>query len=75
MTSISSYAFQDCTSLTSINLPESLTSIGQYAFSGCTSLKTINFKGTEDQWDAIQKENNWDSNCHSDMVIKCDYQG
>ena len=33
--------FSDCTSLTSIHLPESLTSIGNSAFWGCTSLNSI----------------------------------
>ena len=75
LTSIGSHAFENCTSLTSIDLPEGVTSIGYNAFYGCTSLKTINFKGTEEQWKSITKGSNWNSNCPSDMVIKCDYQG
>ena len=35
-------AFNNCTSLKSIKLPESVTTIEQYAFSGCTSLTEIN---------------------------------
>ena len=38
---IGSYAFKDCTDLTSINLPNSILAIGKYAFSGCSSLKSI----------------------------------
>ena len=34
--------FNGCSSLTTINLPSSLTSIGGYAFRNCTSLTTIN---------------------------------
>ncbi|MDE6463046.1 MAG: leucine-rich repeat domain-containing protein [Muribaculaceae bacterium] len=34
-------AFNGCTSISSISLPESLTSIGYRAFRGCTSLSTI----------------------------------
>lgn len=41
VTSIGGYAFAECTSLTSIALPESVTSIGIHAFSGCTSLTSI----------------------------------
>ena len=41
-TKISNYAFTGCTSLTSINIPDSVTSIGGGAFSDCTSLTSIN---------------------------------
>ena len=38
---IGSDAFNNCTSLTSITIPDSATSIGEYAFYGCTSLTSI----------------------------------
>jgi len=41
VTSIGSYAFRDCTSLTSITIGNSVTSIEDYAFFGCTSLTSI----------------------------------
>lgn len=41
VTSIASYAFRDCTKLTSINIPNSVTSIGGDAFMGCTGLTSI----------------------------------
>ena len=40
-TSIGKGAFSDCTSLTSVEIGNSVTSIGDYAFSYCTSLTSI----------------------------------
>ena len=42
VTSIGSYAFRNCTNLTSINIPEGVTSIGDWVFKGCTNLTSIN---------------------------------
>ena len=39
---ISNNAFQDCTSLTSLNLPEGLWYIGENAFHSCTNLTSVN---------------------------------
>ena len=41
VTGIDYQAFRNCTSLTSVSLPDSITSIGWSAFSGCTSLTSI----------------------------------
>ena len=41
-TTISNSAFQYCTALTSITIPESVTTIGNNAFSNCTGLESIN---------------------------------
>ena len=42
VTSIGDDAFCYCSSLTSINIPDSVTSIGRSAFHGCSSLTSIN---------------------------------
>jgi hypothetical protein len=42
VTSIGSYAFDYCRSLTSVKIPNSVTSIGYWAFDNCTSLTSIN---------------------------------
>ena len=34
-------AFYNCSSLTSVSIPESITSIGNYTFSGCSGLKSV----------------------------------
>ena len=41
VTSISSYAFCDCSFLTSVTIPNSVTSIGDSAFYNCSSLTSI----------------------------------
>ena len=41
ITSIGNTAFDNCTSLTSVTIPDSVTSIGSRAFSRCTSLTSI----------------------------------
>ena len=40
-TKINAYAFSDCSSLTSIEIPDTVTSIGEDAFRNCTSLTSI----------------------------------
>ena len=42
VTSIGNSAFQNCSSLQSITIPENVTSIGNSAFSNCSSLQSIN---------------------------------
>ena len=41
VTSIGNYAFEGCSSITSITIPSSVTSIGYWAFRGCSSLTSI----------------------------------
>ena len=56
---IASQAFDHCTDLSSVTIPNSVTSIGGYAFSYCSSLKSITFTGTKAQWQNISKGINW----------------
>ncbi len=41
VTSIGTYAFADCSNLTSLTIPEGVRNIGERAFSGCTGLNSI----------------------------------
>jgi len=49
------YAFTKCSNLESIVIPGSVLSIYDCAFSNCDSLTDILYKGTEFQWNAIEK--------------------
>ena len=42
VTAIGNFAFADCSSLTSITIPDGVTSIGDCAFGSCSSLTSIN---------------------------------
>ena len=41
VTSIGSFAFYDCSGLTSVTIPNSMTSIGSAAFKGCSGLTSV----------------------------------
>ena len=70
VTSIESRAFNGCTGLTSITIPDSVTSIESRAFLGCTGLIDITFTGTQEQWNAITKNSDWNYNLPA-TVIHC----
>ena len=79
VTSIGDSAFHYCSSLTSITIPDSVTSIGDSAFHGCSSLTNIYYTGTEEQWNAITKADDWNYNMGSNVeggtVITYNYTG
>ncbi len=71
VTSIGSSTFYECSGLTSVTIGNSVTSIGDYAFYDCYSLDTINFEGTIEQWNAITKGKDWNTNVSSSCRIVC----
>ena len=50
---IGEYAFSGCRDLTALEIPATVTVIYANAFAGCDGLTVINFKGTKEQWNAI----------------------
>lgn len=70
VTSIGDDAFQWCTSLTSITIPDSVTSIGSGAFYYCTSLKTVYYEGTTSQWKNIIINTRNEALLYADITYK-----
>ena len=53
---IDTSAFEDCTYITSITIPDSVTSIGEGAFSGCSGLTDVYYEGDIAGWCNISFE-------------------
>ena len=70
VTEINKGAFYGCSSLADVYLPEGITRIGESAFDSCRGLETIYFAGTRAQWEAIEKETDWDAYT-GDYAVVC----
>ena len=66
---IESFAFRDCTSLTSVTIPDIVRSIGDCAFYGCDSLTSVTFEGTVARWKAISLSIEWNYNTRFTKVV------
>ena len=58
---ISSASFQNRNKITGIYIPKSVHTINSFAFSGCSALNDVYYEGSEEDWDKVKKENNWQS--------------
>lgn len=74
LTTIGENAFRFCDKLTSITIPKNVTHIGDEAFYNCSDLAGINYCGSEEQWQAIDKGTDWDTNTGT-YFITYNYEG
>ena len=73
--SIGDDAFAYCSGLTSVTIGNGVESIGMYAFRGCTGLTSIKFRGSEAEWNAIEKGVGWNSDVPASCQIIFNYTG
>ena len=67
-------AFEDCLTLRTIVIPDSIVSIGLYAFYECYGLTEIRYSGSESQWNAVEKELFWDKDA-GNFTVMYNYTG
>ena len=58
VTDIGANSFRSCTGLTSITIPHTLTAVEDSAFRFCSALTTVYYCGTQEEWNAINRNNN-----------------
>jgi len=61
--------FSGMSNLKKVTLPASITQIKSSAFKDCQSLTEIHFLGTLEQWNAVEKDKDWDLNTGVYSVI------
>ena len=70
VTEIGDGAFRGCSNLSSVTIPDSVTLIQGWAFERCTGLSDIYYGGTIEQWNAVEKNVEWDKET-GDYVVHC----
>lgn len=71
VTSLGDYAFNQCSSLTAIDIPSSVTSIGNYCFSYCISLKSITVDKNNKVYDSRENCNAIIETATNTMISGC----
>ena len=67
---LGSNAFYNCRSLTSITLGSGITQLPATLFYSCSNLADLYYNGTMAQWEAIEKDPEWNYNA-GDFTIHC----
>ncbi len=70
---ISGYAFEGCTNISGIILGKPLESIYHFAFYGCSAFRDIYYKGSEEEWNSVEKELCWDDDIGGKYTMHYNY--
>ena len=71
MTSIDTWAFEDCSGLTAISIPYSVTNIGYDAFNGCSGLESIEVESSNAVYDSRDNCNAIIKTAENKLVVGC----
>ena len=71
VTGIGYRAFAFCTSLTSLEIPNSVTSIGESAFSFCTSLSSLTVEAGNTKYDSREECNAIIETASNSLIVGC----
>lgn len=69
--------FARCSNLSTVRLPKTIKdtinryNIQIFMFEDCSSLTYIEYPGTADEWNALSKENNWNSDLPATAKVHC----
>ena len=63
-------AFSHCTNLSTVYIGKHITKLEMRVFEDCKNLTDIYFSGTVDEWNKIEKDDEWDTGT-PDYVIHC----
>lgn len=69
VTRISDFVFAGL-NITEVNIHRGVTFIGKMAFMRCTDLTSVNFDGTVEEWNNIEKTDDWDDYA-GEYIVHC----
>lgn len=72
MEKLYSYIFFDCDELTEITLGKGLKHFEFLLCGGCQKFENIYFRGTEEQWRALERPKGWLTGCAEVVTVHCE---
>ena len=70
LSSLGEYAFYNCEGLTTIYIGSNIRKLNMKVFGDCINLTSIHYNGSMEEWNAIEKDPEWDLGT-SDYIVYC----